>query len=142
MIINDNSIKQGFVVPLPTQSIGEQYWVQVAQKSNGLTREYLIIQNLSSVSPFYISFHKPRKSSIFGNYAIEGMIELLPKQGWQEIGEVHQGDVFIFINKQILTETLDENGLPNGAPFASVNYNGAYDFFNNELKQLLPPIYN
>lgn len=143
-VVNDNSIKQGFVIPVPTVSNQQDgYFIKVTPNLKKYHRDYLIIQNLSSTSPFYISFHKPKKSFLFGNFCEEGMIELMPKQAWQDYPEdVHQGDVYIFINKPPVPETMDENNNPNGAFFASVNYNGAFEFFINELKPSLPPIYD
>lgn len=139
MITNDNSIKQGFVVPMPNDPINNPT-IQVAPRANGLKRNYMIIQNLSSVNPIYISFKKPARSQVFGNYA-DGMIEIGPKQAWQEFtDEVHQGEVFVFINKPPVTpEPTDVNGYPQGIPFASVNYNGAYQFFSENILPVMPP---
>jgi len=128
-MINDNSIKQGFLCPIASSGS----FVKLAEKTNGLNRDYLVIQNLSSSTPIYISFHKPRVSLGIGQFAIEGMIELLPKQGWFEQDNVHQGDIFSFSKNGNIPEIVDVNGVNLGIDFISVNYNGAYDYFKNKI---------
>jgi hypothetical protein len=132
-MINDNSIKQGFLFPIPNSG----GLVKLAEKTNGLNRDYLVIQNLSSSTPIYISFHKPRVSSGIGQFAIEGMIELLPKQIWFEQDSIHQGEIYSFSDNSFIPEIVNVNGVNSGINFISVNYNGAYDYFKNKIYPVL-----
>ena len=127
--MNDNSIKQGFMIGFPYTAK-----IKIAKTNYSLKKGYLIVQNLSKENDLYMSFKEPVETTGQGFFSEEGAICIGPKQAWQEFPEdVHQGDIWIYSNHVITAGSEDNAGFAMDSAFVSVNYNGAWDFFKETM---------